>query len=139
VDTGGVRGDLIHLARQMLDLYLGETGKAALRIGLEGDGIPGVADRYHALRESLVLAGRAIVRRAIRRGELSPSTSVTLLLDTLVGGAMAHAMTTPPALRAQVVAGADEYAEQLVDFLITTVAINGQGDRGAPAGGCAGS
>src|SRR5271155_5250119 len=67
VDTGSLREDLIRLARQILDLYLGDAGRAALRLGLEGDLIPGLADQLGALRTSQVRAARGIVRRGIRR------------------------------------------------------------------------
>ena len=129
VDTGTVRGDLIRLARQLLDLYLGSSGRAIMRIGLEADRIPGVAEHYEAVRRSQILAARAIVRRGIRRGELPPETSVTVLLDALCGGAMMHVMTTPPALRHKVIAGADDYAEQLADFLLTSAAGRGETAR----------
>ena len=52
VDTGSLRADLVMLARQMLDLYLGDAGRAAMRLGLEGDLIPGLADQLRALRTS---------------------------------------------------------------------------------------
>lgn len=131
VDTGTVRGDLIQLARQLLDLYLGSSGRAVMRIGLEAGQIPRVAEHYDALRRSQILAARAIVRRGIQRGELPAATSVTVLLDALCGGAMMHAMTAPPALRDKVIAGAGAYAEQLVDFLLTSAA--GSGGRAGAA------
>jgi AcrR family transcriptional regulator len=121
VDTGTARGDLLHLARQLLGLYLGGTGRAALRAGIEARGIRGLAEPYGQLIETHTLAARAIARRAIRRGELPASTSVTLLLDTLAGGVMAHAMATPEHLRAKVLAQTDSYAEQLVDFILSAV------------------
>jgi AcrR family transcriptional regulator len=121
VDTGSLRDDLIQLARQLLDLYLGDAGRAALRLGLEGDLIPGLAEQLSALRESQVLAARGIVRRGIRRGDVPEGTSVTLLLDTLVGGAVTHVQTTPGNLRELLRAGAAGYAEQLVDFLLAAV------------------
>jgi AcrR family transcriptional regulator len=125
VDTGTVRGDLIQLARQLLDLYLGSSGRAVMRIGLEAGQIPRAAEHYDALRRSQILAARAIVRRGIQRGELPATTSVTVLLDALCGGAMMHAMTAPPSLRDKVIADADAYAGQLVDFLLTSAAGNG--------------
>ena len=121
VDTGTLRDDLIQLARQVLDLYLGTAGRAALRLGLDGAQIPGLAGQLDALRRSEVLAARGIVHRGIRRGEIPASTSVTLLLDTLIGGATIHVQSTPPerwdALREK----AASYAEQLVDFLLSAV------------------
>ncbi len=121
VDTGTLHGDLVELATQMLDIYAGDTGRAALRLGLEAAAIPGVAEHYAAMRQAQVLAARAIVRRGIDRGEVAPDTSVTLLLDTLIGGAMMHALSTPPDRRADLTRNIGSHAEQLVDFLLRAV------------------
>lgn len=121
VDTGTLRGDLVELARQMLELYLGETGRAALRLGHEARAIPELAEHYDALRRAQTMAARAMVRRGIARGEIDSDASVTLLLDCLVGGATTHVLTTPPELEAQLVANTDRYAEDLVDFLLKAV------------------
>jgi AcrR family transcriptional regulator len=126
VDTGTLHGDLVELARQMLDLYVGPASRAALRLALEASEIPGVAERYAALQTSQILAARAIVRRGIDRGELPAGTSVTLLLDTLAGGAMMHALSTPAHRRAALAADTDGHARRLVGFLLHAVA--------APAG-----
>lgn len=120
-DTGTVRGDLIRLAGQILDIYAGNTGRAALRLGLDGDAIPSVAEHYDAMRRAQIRAARAIVRRGIDRGELPAGTSVTLLLDTLVGGAMTHALATPADRRAELVRNTHAYAVKLVDFLLHAV------------------
>lgn len=121
VDTGTLRGDLIELAAQMLDIYAGETSRVALRLGLEAASIPGVAEHYEAMRRAQTLAARAIVRRGIDRGEVAADTSVTLLLDTLVGGAMMHAMITPSERRADLSRTISDYATRLVDFLLHAV------------------
>jgi AcrR family transcriptional regulator len=120
IDTGSVRGDLVALARQLLELYLGGSGRAVIRLALDGLRIAPIRERYEALSRSQVLAARAIVRRGIRRGELPEQTSVTLLLDTICGGAMLHVISTPPALLQQVGDDADSYAERLVDFLLSS-------------------
>jgi AcrR family transcriptional regulator len=121
VDTGTLRGDLVELAIQMLDVYGGETGRAALRLGLEAAAIPGVAEHYADMRQAQISAARAIVRRGIDRGELAADTPVTLLLDTLVGGAMMHVMAAPPDLRAELAARSSDYADRLVSFLMHAV------------------
>lgn len=123
VDTGTLRGDLIELATQILDLYAGPTSRAALRLPLEAGAIPGIAEHYAAIRQAQIRAARAIVRRGIDRGEAPPGTSVTLLLDTLIGGAMMHAMTTPPAGRAALAADTAGQARRLVDFLLHAVTV----------------
>lgn len=127
IDTGSTRTDLVTLTRQLLGLYLGSSGRAAMRLTLDGDKIPEIRTRHDVLARSQILAARAIVRRGIARGELPASTSVTVLLDTLCGGAMMHAMSTPPELRDRVAAGADAYAEELVDFVAGPLLRRGAG------------
>ena len=123
VDTGTLHGDLAELATQILDLYLGPANRAAMRLNLEATTIPGIAEHYEALRTSQVFAARAIVRRGIGRGELPESVPITLLLDTLVGGAMMHAMTTPADKRAALAGDTAAYARRLVDFLLHSVTV----------------
>ncbi|MET0423489.1 MAG: TetR/AcrR family transcriptional regulator C-terminal ligand-binding domain-containing protein [Actinoplanes sp.] len=69
------------------------------------------------------IAQAAIVRRGIDRGEVAGSASVTLLLDTLVGGAMMHALNTPPGQRADLARDTSGYALRLVDFLLDAVTV----------------
>ena len=125
VDTGTLRGDLAELAAQMLDLYAGRTSRAALWLNVEASAIPGVAEHYEDIRRSSVLAARAIVCRGIARGELPADTPVTLLLDTLAGGAMMHALTTPPEKMPDLTRDTTAYAELLVGFLMRAVATAG--------------
>ncbi|MGI5241171.1 TetR/AcrR family transcriptional regulator [Dactylosporangium sp. CA-139066] len=127
VDTGTLHGDLVELATQMLELYAGPASRAALRLNLEAGTIPGVAERYEAMQAAQIMAARAIVRRGIERGELPATASVSLLLDTLVGGAMMRALSTPPHKRAALAADTAGHARRLVEFLLHAVA--------APAGG----
>jgi AcrR family transcriptional regulator len=120
VDAGNVRDELVQLALQLLRHFLGDAGRAALRMGLEARRIPGVAEHWADICESQILAARAIVRRAIRRGELPAGTSVTILLDALCGAAMNHVLTAPTSARAGLEEAAERYAGDLVDFLLTT-------------------
>ena len=73
------------------------------------------------MRRAQMLAARAIVRRGIDRGEIAAGTSVTLLLDTLVGGAMMHALSTPPEKRADLARNIGDHAARLVNFLLRAV------------------
>ncbi len=122
VDTGALHGDLVDLATQILDIYAGATGRATMRLALEAAAIPGLAEHYAAMQRAQTRAARAIVRRGIDRGELAAGTSVTLLLDTLVGGAMMHALSTPPEHRADLARDIRGHAVRLVDFLLRAVA-----------------
>ncbi|OLT38473.1 transcriptional regulator [Saccharomonospora sp. CUA-673] len=117
-DTGTLRGDLVALARQLVELYSGPSRQAALRMMLEAPIIPGLARRCDQLRQAQVTAARAMVRRGIRRGDIDADTSVTLLLDTLGGGVIAHILSTPDHLADTVHARLDGFADQLVDFVL---------------------
>lgn len=121
VDTGTVRGDLVRLVSQLLALYTGECGPAALRLGLEALGIPRLVECYEELAQAQIQAARAVVRRGIARGELPGDTSVTFLLDALCGGAMNHALTVPLSLRPVRPEAATEYAERFVGFVLASV------------------
>jgi AcrR family transcriptional regulator len=121
IDTGSVRDDLVALARQVLHAFLGEDGGALLRLTIEAARVPGGREHLDRFLQSQAVAARAIVRRGIDRGQLGADTSVTMLLDTISGGALNHALVAPAHLRDQVEAGADRYAEELVDFVLRSV------------------
>jgi AcrR family transcriptional regulator len=123
IDTGSVRDDLVRLAEQMLAAFFGEAGPATVRLMLEADQVPGVAEQVAEQRQSQILAARAIVRRGLARGELRSGTSVTLLLDAICGGCLNHALATPPHLRSKVGRGITKYAAELVDFVLGSVIV----------------
>jgi AcrR family transcriptional regulator len=120
-DTGTLRGDLTELAIQMLGLYTGPGGLASLRLSLEGERIPGLAEQFNAMKRATILAARAVVGRAIERGELPPDAPATLLLETLTGATLMHVLATPPDRRADLSPGIRTHAEQLVGFLLRAV------------------
>ncbi|MFC7528459.1 TetR/AcrR family transcriptional regulator [Actinoplanes sp. GCM10030250] len=121
IDTGSVRDDLVMLARQVLHTFLDEAGGAVLRLMVEAESIPSGREHLDRFLQSQATAGRAIVRRGIERGQLGEQTRATMLLDCISGGALSHALATPARLRPQVAAGADAYAEELVDFVLACV------------------
>lgn len=118
VDTGSLRGDLRELAGQLHARYVGPTGRTLFRLNYEAAEIPHLADQYAEWSRSQILAARAIVRRAIDRGELPANASATLIMDTLCGGVMAHVLTTPPELREKTKARSAAYLDQLTDFVV---------------------
>ncbi|MEU4155131.1 TetR/AcrR family transcriptional regulator [Actinoplanes sp. NPDC026670] len=125
IDTGSLRDDLVALARQVLHAFLDESGGAVLRLMLEVESIPAGQEHLDRFLQSQATAARAIVHRGIDRGQLRRDISVTLLLNTISGGALNHALTTPSRSRAKVAAGADRYAEELVDFVLASVTTAG--------------
>lgn len=119
-DTGSVRGDLLVLARSILDLLMGEDGDTILRLSTEARMIPELAPRWEQFVQANVAAVRRIVRRAVARGELPAGTTGGLLLNALVGGLMMQCLTTPPSRRARLVRDANRYTESLVDLVLAS-------------------
>ena len=123
VDTGSLHDDLRELAAQLLARYGGRAGRSFLRLSYEAGEIPRLAEKYDEWARSQVLAARAIVRRAIVRGELGPDASATLIMDTLCGGVMTHVLTTPPELRDEMLAKSDSYIDELTDFVVRAAGV----------------
>jgi AcrR family transcriptional regulator len=119
-DTGSVRGDLLVLARSILDLLIGEDGDTLLRLSTEARMIPELAPRWEQFVQANVVTVRRIVRRAVARGELPAGTAVDLLLNALVGGLMMQCLATPPSRRARIAKDANRYTESLVDLVLAS-------------------
>ena len=113
-----VRSELLSLTQQLLRQYVADSGRACVRLLLEAHLIPGLKEHWDDVTSSQIVAARAIVARAIERGDLPPETSATLLLDTLCGAAMMHVRAVPDRLRQRQLANIDDYAEHLVDFVL---------------------
>ncbi|WP_019927495.1 TetR/AcrR family transcriptional regulator [Nocardia sp. BMG111209] len=118
IDTGDVRTDLLRLAGQIRDAHLGPTGRAAMRLAVEAHQVPAVERRWKAARDAQVSAARALVRRAIDRGQLPAGTSVTLLLDLLLGATIMHLQAAPDFLLERSARTSPDYLRDMVDFLL---------------------
>jgi AcrR family transcriptional regulator len=118
VDTGSIRGDLVALAVQLLDLYFGAAGRAVVRLEIDTLEDGGLHDVVRGLRRSQIRAARAVVERAVQRGELPPGTPVEVLLNAVCGGAINHVLTTPHRQREAAAREAPVFAEALVDLVL---------------------
>ncbi|HEU0102413.1 MAG TPA: TetR/AcrR family transcriptional regulator [Mycobacteriales bacterium] len=122
LDSGNLRDDLLALAATIFRLQWSEEGVVALRLLVE-------SRFYEDLREGLqegthahqLTASRAVVRRAIERGELPEGTSVALVTDMIVGSVLTHTLATPWHLRDAVEAQSEQYLRQLVDAVLLGV------------------
>lgn len=121
IDTGNVREDLLAMTSVLVELFSGRHGLAARRMTVESHATEGIAERWQSVRGSQITAARTIVQRGVRRGELRSDTPVTILLDTLCGAAINHAIATPPHLRERVARERDKYTSDLVDFVLASL------------------
>ncbi|AXT85823.1 TetR family transcriptional regulator [Aeromicrobium sp. A1-2] len=129
VDSGSLRGDLETLARHHVGYYVGDLKNAALRMTTEAPMTPELRPTWEAWRESQVRTARATVRRGIARGELAADASVTLLLDTLFGAALMHALVTPDELSLHSESDIDDYACALADFVLAAASLPARVNR----------
>jgi AcrR family transcriptional regulator len=116
IATGSLRTDLVELARQIVVLYSGDSGSAALRLSFEASG--DTAALREELRQSQLRAARSLVRRAVENGDLPKETSPVLLLDAICGAALNHVISNPPHRRGELGRNASRYATELVDFVL---------------------
>jgi hypothetical protein len=89
-----------------------------LRLWLEAHRIPAVQEPWRAITDSYAQAASSIIRRAVDRGELPSTASATLILDTLCGGVLAHALGAPEPLHLRQWTEPRDYGERLVDFIL---------------------
>jgi AcrR family transcriptional regulator len=118
IDTGSLRADLIALTNMFLHHMTSQYGTVVIHMRvdrLQYQEVRDATDEYHL---QMVRAGRQIVRRAVRRGELPADVSPTLIIDLVVGGIQNHVITTPPHLRSQMEARMYKFGEEMVDAVL---------------------
>jgi AcrR family transcriptional regulator len=111
-----LRDQLVAFATQLLCDYSGPAGLAPLRIFVEASVHTEI---FAAFRERLlepsVRAARALVERAIERGEVTGDVDPVMLLDLVHGAAMSHAVLRPAELGPLSAEAAHAYAVRIVD------------------------
>jgi len=121
IDTGSLRGDLTALAHQNLRMRTARYNAAALQIDVDTYRSAEVRGFTQAYTEAAVRQARAIIRRAIERGELPANANASLILDVLIGAVTNHVMTTPPKLWKTMLAKLDDWVDTLVSFILRGV------------------
>lgn len=121
IDTGSLRGDLTAFSRMLLDHYAGAFGSFGFQLHLDVMRHAEVEAATSDYRDSIKRAARNLVRAAIAREELPVSVAPTLILDVLAGSILSHVSATPPAMRAQMMAGADNFVANLVALVLEGV------------------
>jgi AcrR family transcriptional regulator len=117
-DEGSIRDQLAAVAEQIFLRYLSQHGLAIIRMAMDGIEDEELWEEWEEVRRARIRTAREIVKRGIERGELSPNTSASKLLNSITGAMMSEAMTIPPPDRETVSTSARKHAEQLVDFLL---------------------
>jgi AcrR family transcriptional regulator len=80
-DTGTLRGDLLHVLLQSIRMCQTPTGRGIVRMLQMERADPEVEALARGLREARRRRNRALVERAIARGELPAASNTDLILD----------------------------------------------------------
>ena len=119
-DSGNLRNDLVEYAARLLESKASPDGWAFLRIHLEATVIPALQARFSSqIAIPHVEGARALLRRAIDRGDLPADAPVDLLLDSLYGAIVIRMILSPPAQRAELATEPHRYAVPIVDFVLS--------------------
>ena len=114
IDTGSFAEDLRALCRMLFAHLAGPLGAVGLQMQLDIVRHGHVAEAVAGYTEGVQRSARAIVRRAVARGELAATTSTTLVLDVLSGAVASHVRATPSALHEEMRANAEAWIAELV-------------------------
>ena len=121
-DSGNLRDDLIEYASRLLESKSSPEGWAFLRIHLEATVIPALHARFSSeIAIPHVEGARAVLHRALERGDLPAETPVDLVLDSLYGAIVTWTVLGPPGQRAQLADHPHRYAGLIVDFVLGKV------------------
>jgi DNA-binding transcriptional MerR regulator/AcrR family transcriptional regulator len=127
-DSGNLRDDLIEYASRLLESKSDPEGWAFLRIHLEATVVPALHARVSSeIVIPHVEEARAVLYRALERGDLPAETPVDVLLDGLYGAIVTWMMRSPPDQRAQLADDPYRYASRIVDFVLGRVPDHARG------------
>ncbi len=135
-DSGNLRDDLTEYTCRLIDSKAGPDGWAFLRLHLEATLIPALHARFSSqIANPHVEGARALLDRALERGELRPGSPTDLMLDSLYGAVLIKIILSPPGEREQLAQDPRGYAGQIVDFVLRGLLTTGQtGEEGGQLG-----
>ena len=128
-DSGNLRDDLTEYTCRLIDSKAGPDGWAFLRLHLEATLIPALHARFSSqIANPHVEGARALLDRALERGDLRPGSPTDLMLDSLYGAVLIKIILSLPGEREQLAQNPRSYAGQIVEF----VSMGSAGSLGPP-------
>jgi AcrR family transcriptional regulator len=121
-DLTDLRGCLITMAEQVIDMFVGAKALVLPRVLIEAAQYPAQFDQ---MVQNIVLArfggARTIIQAAVDRGELPDRTPPDLIIDAIMGRVISLVVLTPGAQRAAISAERDHHAASITDFVLQAV------------------
>lgn len=120
INLGNLELDLREFARQWMAFVQSIEGYMTTRLLMDRQSN---ADLAEVIGQNdypdYIRSTRALVRRAIARGEIAPGIKPTLIADLVAGAITTHVRSTPPELAE--IANTEAYLTQLVDTVLRGV------------------
>ena len=121
-DLTDLRGCLITMAKQVIDMFVGPKALVLPRVLIEAAQYPA---QFDETVQNIVLArfggARTIIQAATDRGELPARTPPDLIIDAIMGRVISLVVLTPGAQRAAISAQRDHYAASITNFVLEAV------------------
>jgi AcrR family transcriptional regulator len=129
-DPADLRGCLVAMAEQVIDMFVGPKALVLPRVLIEASQYPA---HFDEMVQNIVRArfggARAVIQAAVDRGELPAGTPPDLIIDAIMGRVISLTVLTSGAKRAAINSGRDRYAASITDFVLQAIANSGTGDR----------
>ncbi len=121
-DPADLRGCLVRMAEQVIDMFVGPKALVLPRVLIEASQYPSHFDEMvqNIVRARFGRAG-AVIQAAIDRGDLPAGTPPDLIIDAIMGRVISLIVLTPGAQRTAINARRDYYAESITDFVLAAV------------------
>jgi AcrR family transcriptional regulator len=127
-DPTDLRGCLIGMTEQVIDMFVGPKALVLPRVLIEASQYP---PRFDDMVQNIVRARfgtvRTVIQAAADRGELPARTPPDLIIDAIMGRVISLIVLTPGARRATINAERDRYAASITDFVLRAIAGLGGG------------
>jgi AcrR family transcriptional regulator len=128
-DLTDLRGCLIRMAGQVIDMFVGPKALVLPRVLIEASQYPA---HFDEMVQNIVRArfggARTIIQAAIDRGELPAGTPPDLIIDATMGRVISLIVLAPGAQRAAISARRDHYAVSITDFVLRAITRSGTVD-----------
>lgn len=121
-DPADLRGCLIGIAGQVIDMFVGPKALVLPRVLIEAAQYPPQFDEMvqHIVRARFGVA-RTVIQAAVDRGELPGGTPPDLIIDAIMGRVISLIVLTPGARRSGISSAREHYAASVTDFVLQAV------------------
>ena len=121
-DPTDLRGCLVGIAEQVIDMFVGPKALVLPRVLIEASQYPPQFDEMvqHIVRARFGVA-RTVIQAAVDRGELPGGTPPDLIIDAIMGRVISLIVLTPGARRGSISAAREHYAASVTDFVLQAI------------------